>query len=345
MAERSKAHAWKACIPFTGYRGFESLSLRTMKIMNLFQQNPAIMTTKKSLSPIVAILFLLFVLPATPAAAQGESAQGSEMENAEEANDTAQEAEQDTGAMAQDTSAAEQDTSATSMEASGDDGGEGSTTEETTMHQLVKQKFIEGDPRFMAFVLICLIVGLALSIERIIYLNLSTTNTEKLLNRVETALANGGVEEAKKVCRETKGPIASIFYQGLDRSEEGIEVVEKSVISYGGVQMGLLEKGLSWIQLFIAIAPMLGFMGTVFGMISAFDSIAAENNISPQIVASGIQQALITTVSGLMVGILLQVFYNYIVSKVDGMVNEMESASISLVDLLVKHEVTTRKNQ
>ncbi|MFB6307234.1 MAG: MotA/TolQ/ExbB proton channel family protein, partial [Flavobacteriales bacterium] len=196
----------------------------------------------------------------------------------------------------------------------------------TTVHQTIKQKFIEGNPKFMSFVLLCLIIGLALCIERVIYLNLSTTNTDKLLNKIEGALASGGVEEAKEVCRNTKGPIASIFYQGLERSDEGIDVVEKSVVSYGGVQMGLLEKGLSWIQLFIAIAPMLGFMGTVFGMITAFDSIAEENNISPQIVATGIKQALITTVSGLIVGIVLQIFYNYIVSKVDSLVNQMEDA-------------------
>ncbi len=215
--------------------------------------------------------------------------------------------------------------------------------EKVTFHQMIKQKFIEGDPKFMAIVLACLIIGLAICIERIIYLNLSTTNTTKLLNRIEGALEAGGIDEAKEVCRNTKGPIASIFYQGLDRSGEGVEVVEKSVISYGGVQMGLLEKGLSWIQLFIALAPMLGFMGTVLGMIDAFDSIAAANNISPKIVADGIQKALITTVSGLMVAIILQLFYNYIVSKVDSLVNDMESASISLVDMLVKHNVSQKQ--
>jgi len=216
--------------------------------------------------------------------------------------------------------------------------------EETTksMHQVLKEKFIEGGPEFMAIVLICLIIGLALSIERIIYLNLATTNTEKLLSEIENALQSGGVEAAKEVCRNTPGPIASIFYQGLSRSHEGVEIVEKSVIAYGGVQMGLLEKGLSWIQLFIALAPMLGFMGTVIGMIGAFDAIAAENNISPAIVADGIKVALLTTVFGLIVAIILQIFYNYIVAKVDSIVNNMEDASISLVDLLVKHELTNK---
>ena len=159
---------------------------------------------------------------------------------------------------------------------------------------------------------------------------MATTNTKKLVNDVESALQSGGVEAAKEVCRNTKGPVASIFYQGLDRSSEGIDMVEKSVVAYGSVQMGLLEKNLSWISLFIALAPMLGFFGTVIGMIGAFDAIAAANNISPGIVATGIGVALITTVSGLLVAMVLQVFYNYIIAKVDSIVNDMEDASITL---------------
>ena len=205
-------------------------------------------------------------------------------------------------------------------------------------HQIIKQKFIEGGPGFMGIVLLCLILGLALAIERIIYLNMATTDTDKLLNDVETALNSGGVEAAKEVCRNTKGPVASIFYQGLERSEEGVEMVEKSIISYGSVQMGLLEKGLSWISLFIALAPMLGFMGTVIGMIGAFDAIEAAGDISPSLVAGGIKVALLTTVFGLIVAMILQVFYNYLIAKVDSIVNSMEDASISLVDLLVKNK-------
>jgi biopolymer transport protein ExbB len=212
--------------------------------------------------------------------------------------------------------------------------------EEKSMHQVIKQKFIEGGPSFMSFVLICLILGLALSIERILYLNMASTNTGKLLDEVDSALKSGGVEAAKEVCRNTRGPVASIFYQGLDRADHGIEMVEKSVVSYGSVQMGQLEKGLSWISLFIALAPMLGFFGTVIGMIDAFDAIAAANNISPGIVAGGIGVALITTVSGLLVAMVLQVFYNYIVAKVDSIVNEMEDASISLIDIMIKHNMT-----
>jgi len=210
--------------------------------------------------------------------------------------------------------------------------------EAASFHQIIKQKFIEGGPGFMGIVLLCLILGLALAIERIIYLNMATTDTDKLLNDVESALNKGGVDAAKEVCRNTKGPVASIFYQGLDRSDEGIDMVEKSIVSYGSVQMGLLEKGLSWISLFIALAPMLGFMGTVIGMIGAFDAIEAAGDISPSLVAGGIKVALLTTVFGLIVAMILQIFYNYLIAKVDSIVNSMEDASISLIDLLVKNK-------
>lgn len=211
--------------------------------------------------------------------------------------------------------------------------------DELTFVQTLKQKYIEGAPLWMTPVLICLIIGLALSIERIVYLNLSTINTKNFVDEVETALKNGGVDAAKDVCRNTRGPIASIFYQGLDRADEGIEMAEKSVVSYGGVQMGLLEKGLTWISLFIALAPMLGFLGTVIGMIFAFDKIIADGQVSPITVAGGIKVSLLTTVFGLIAAIILQVFYNYIVSKIDGIVNEMEDASISLIDMMLKHKV------
>jgi biopolymer transport protein ExbB len=207
-------------------------------------------------------------------------------------------------------------------------------------HQMLKSRFIEGDPIWMAPVLICLILGLAIVIERIIYLNMASTNTTKLLNSVEGAMKSGGADAAKEVCRNTKGPIAGIFYQGLDRAHEGVEIVEKSVVAYGGVEVSRLERGLSWIGLFIALAPMLGFMGTVIGMIEAFDQIAIANNISPKIVAGGIKIALLTTVFGLIVAIILQVFYNYLVSKVESITGQMEEASISLVDMLVREKAT-----
>ncbi|MFT4576005.1 MAG: biopolymer transport protein ExbB [Polaribacter sp.] len=207
-----------------------------------------------------------------------------------------------------------------------------------TFHQELKKRFIEGDPQFMGIVLVALILGLAIAIERIIYLNMATTNTKKLVASVDEALSSGGIEAAKEICKNTKGPVASIFYQGLDRMDEGVEAAEKAVVSYGGVQMGLLEKNVSWLSLFIALAPMLGFMGTVIGMIDAFDRIAVANDISPGVVAGGIKIALLTTVFGLVVAIILQIFYNYIVSKVDSIVNSMEDASISLIDLLVKYK-------
>ena len=210
--------------------------------------------------------------------------------------------------------------------------------EELGFHQELKKRFIEGGAGFMGIVLLCLILGLAIAIERIIFLNLSTTNTKKLTQSVEDALSSGGVEAAKEVCRNTKGTIASIYYQGLDRTDEGIEAAEKAVVAYGGVQMGQLEKNVSWISLFIALAPMLGFMGTVIGMIQAFDKIEAAGDMQPSLVAGGIKVALLTTVFGLVVAIILQIFYNYIIAKIDSIVNDMEDASITLMDLLIRHK-------
>ena len=211
--------------------------------------------------------------------------------------------------------------------------------EETlNFHEELKKRFIEGDPKFMVFPLLCLILGLAIAIERIIYLNLSTTDSAKLTRQVEEAMKSGGVKEAKEVCRNTPGPVASIFYQGLDRSSEGLESAEKALIAYGGVQMGQLEKNVSWVSLFIALAPMLGFMGTVIGMITAFDKIEAAGDMQPSLVAGGIKVALLTTVFGLIVAIILQVFYNYIIAKIDSIVNDMENASIDLMDILVNNK-------
>jgi len=216
---------------------------------------------------------------------------------------------------------------------------QGTTPVETEKvpHKEIKRLFIEGGAGFMGTILLCLILGLAIAIERIIYLNLSTTNSEKLLAKVEKALKEEGIDAAKEICRNTRGPVASIFYQGLDRAHEGVEMAEKSVVAYGGVQMGLLEKNLSWISLFIAIAPMLGFLGTVIGMIAAFDAIEQAGTVSATIVAGGIKVALITTVTGLIVAIILQIFYNYLLSKIDGISNQMEDSSIALIDMLAKY--------
>lgn len=234
------------------------------------------------------------------------------------------------------------------------DGGDQSATEqvasssvsadqpdEVPIHKAIKTKFIEGGAGFMAFVLIALIIGLAISIERIIYLGLASPNKQKLLDDVEEALNNGGIEEAKRVCAERKGPLASIFWEGLERYKDGskdnLAEVEKAIVSYGAVQMGQLESGVTWINLCISLSPMLGFMGTVIGMIGAFDAIEQAGDISASVVAGGIKVALITTVAGLIAAMILQVFCNYILSKIESITNEMEDASISFVDMLIKY--------
>ena len=200
-----------------------------------------------------------------------------------------------------------------------------------SMHHVMMQKFLEGGWEWMLPVLLCLVIGLAVAIERILYLSLSTINSKKLIASVEEALKNGGIEAAKEVCRNTRGPIASIYYQGLDRYDQGLDAVEKAVVSYGSVQTGQMESGLSW------ISPMLGFMGTVVGMIAAFDAIQAAGDISPTLVAGGIKVALLTTLMGLIAAVVLQLFYNYIVSKIDSLVNDMEDSSITLMDILTAY--------
>lgn len=254
------------------------------------------------------------------AQAQGKTAQPASAQTA----DTSTKATGDTAATAA------SDTAATEEVAIANEGGD-------SIHYVFKQKFIEGDVVWMAPVLLCLILGLGVVIERVIYLNLASSNNRKLLGKVEEALNSGGVNAAKEVCRNTRGPVASIFYQGLDRADEGVEIAEKAVSAYGSVQMGQLERGLIWVSLFIALAPMMGFLGTVVGMIQAFDAIEIAGDISPSLVAGGIKVALLTTVFGLIVAIILQIFYNYLISKVDSLVNAMEDASIGLIDLLVKH--------
>ena len=215
---------------------------------------------------------------------------------------------------------------------------------ETSFHQSLKTKFIEGGADFMALVAITLVLGLAICLERIIYLNLANTNPDKLLKDIEDALIKeGNLEKAKGIARDTRGPIASIAYQALLRADQGIDIAEKSVVSYGGVQGGLLEKNLSWITLFIAMAPSLGFLGTVVGMVLAFDNIERVGDISPTVVAGGMKVALITTIGCLVVALILQIFYNYILSLVEGILNRMEDASISLLDLIVKYNVKNNK--
>ena len=238
----------------------------------------------------------------------------------------------DTTAATVDTTAAEE-AATTEMVAT-------ETTDEVaplTFHQVLKQKYIEGGAGWMTPILMCLLFGLALVIERVLYLNLATTNVEKLLASIEENVKKGDYNTAKEVCRNTRGPVASIFYQGLDRIDEGLENVEKAITSYGGVQMGRLESNLSWIALFIAIAPMFGFLGTVIGMVQAFDDIEKAGDISPTVVAGGMKVALITTVFGLICGLTLQVCYNYLISKIEGLVNTMEDSSITFMDILIKN--------
>ena len=206
-----------------------------------------------------------------------------------------------------------------------------------TMHHVLMQKFLEGGWGWMLPILIVLVLGLAIAIERILYLGISSINAKKFAASVEAALNEGGIEAAKEVCRNTKGPIASIYYQGLDRYEQGLDAVEKAVVSYGSVQTGKLESGLGWLSLFISLSPSLGFLGTVFGLVQSFDSIQAAGDISPALVAGGMKVALLTTLLGLIAAMILQVFYNYVIVKIDGMVNEMEDASITLTDILTAY--------
>ena len=245
-------------------------------------------------------------------------------------------------AMAQDstaTAAPEQ----TEQVAAADEATTPAVVEEGGMHKELKTKFIEGDAGFMSLVAIALVLGLAFCIERIIYLSLAEVDTKKLMAKVESALEKGDVEGAKTICRNTRGPVASICYQGLMRIDEGLDVVERSVVSYGGVQAGYLEKGCSWITLFIAMAPSLGFLGTVIGMVMAFDQIQMAGDISPTVVAGGMKVALITTIFGLIVALILQTFYNYILSKIEAITSQMEDSSITLLDMIMKYNLKYKK--
>ena len=240
--------------------------------------------------------------------------------------------------MAQDAAAP-----ATEQVAATDDAAAPAVVEEGGMHKELKTKFIEGGADFMSLVAIALVLGLAFCIERIIYLSFAEVDAKKLMAKLEAALEKGDVEGAKTICRNTRGPVASICYQGLMRIDEGLDVVERSVVSYGGVQAGYLEKGCSWITLFIAMAPSLGFLGTVIGMVMAFDDIQQAGDISPTVVAGGMKVALITTIFGLIVALILQVFYNYILSKIEGITSQMEDSSITLLDMIMKYNLKYKK--
>jgi len=306
---------------------------------SIFANNDKILIRSEVMKKTIVMMlaFALFIGLNLTAYAQEEApAEETQTEEAAPAEDANEE-----GA----TEEATEEAAPASMEETGNATAEADEEEaESEGIAVIRDKFIEGDPRFMALPLLCLILGLAIVIERLISLFTVSTNSDKFILKVEDALTSGGIESAKEVARSTAGPVASIFYQGLDRADEGLDQVEKSVVSYGSVQMGQLEKGLVWISLFIALAPMLGFMGTVIGMIQAFDTIETVGDISPSIVAGGIKIALLTTVAGLIVAIILQIFYNLLVSKIDSIVNNMEDSSIRLVDMLIKNNVVKPGN-
>ncbi|HET55663.1 MAG TPA: MotA/TolQ/ExbB proton channel family protein [Ignavibacteria bacterium] len=205
--------------------------------------------------------------------------------------------------------------------------------QDTGVLTYLQEKFVEGGG-FMWPILGCLVLGLGFSFERIYTLSRATMNTKRFIVQVKDALTKEGVQGAMKVCENTRGSIASVFHAGLLRADEGIEASEKAIMAYGAIEMGFLERGLIWISTFITIAPMLGFTGTVFGMIEAFDAIKEAAQLSPAVVAGGISIALLTTLFGLIVAIILQVFYNYFVARIDKLVADMEESSIELIDAL-----------
>ena len=212
------------------------------------------------------------------------------------------------------------------------------TEEGGGLHKVLKTKFIEGSTSFMALVALALVLGLAFCIERIIYLTLSEINAKKFMGDVDEKIQAGDIEGAKQLCRETRGPVASICYQGLLRIHESLDNIERSIVSYGSVQIANLEKGCTWITLFIAVAPSLGFLGTVIGMVMAFDKIQQAGDISTSIVAEGMKVALITTIFGIIVAVILQLFYNFILSKIEHLTSQMEESSITLMDSITRYK-------
>jgi len=289
---------------------------------------------KKALS-LLAIVAL--TLGSVNAYAQDDKAANEEITATSETTNTDESSEAGEITSTDDATSDSTEAAAPSDDAGSEEATAETGSEEKKFTQILKEKFIEGGAFFMSFVLLALVLGLALVIERIIYLTFAQTNTDKLLGSVESALNSGGVDAAKEVCRNTRGPVATIFFEGLDHYDEGLDMVDKSIMSVGSVENGKLEKGVSWISLFIALAPMLGFMGTVIGMIGAFDAIEAAGDINPSLVAGGIKVALLTTVFGLITAIILQIFYNLIVAMIDGIVIKMEDASISFMDMLVEY--------
>lgn len=220
------------------------------------------------------------------------------------------------------------------------DGGAAAPAESAGFHKQLKTKFIEGSAGFMSLVALALVLGLAFCIERIIYLTLSEINAKRFMEDVGSRVEAGDIDGAKGLCRATRGPVASICYQGLVRIGESIDNIERSVVSYGSVQAANLEKGCSWITLFISMAPSLGFLGTVIGMVMAFDQIRLAGDINTTVVAAGMKVALITTIFGIIVALILQIFYNYILSKIEHITSQMEESSITLLDTIMRYKLT-----
>ena len=210
------------------------------------------------------------------------------------------------------------------------------------LHKQLKRKFIEGSAGFMSLVALALVLGLAFCIERVIYLTLSEVKTKKLMRDIDERLEKNDVDGAKELCRNTRGPVASICYQGLLHISESLEQIDRQLTNYGAVQINNMEKGCTWIRLFIAVAPSLGFLGTVIGMVMAFDRIQTAGDISPTIVAAGMKVALITTIFGIIVAVILQFFYNYILSKIEHLTAQMEEGAIIFLDSVTQYK--TRNN-
>ncbi|MBO6188426.1 MAG: MotA/TolQ/ExbB proton channel family protein [Prevotella sp.] len=236
-----------------------------------------------------------------------------------------------------DTLAADSAMAAITADLEGTDA-DGTAEEGGGLHKQLKRKFIEGSAGFMSLVALALVLGLAFCIERLIYLTLSEINAKKLMQDIDARLEQGDVEGAKTLCRDTRGPVASICYQGLLHIREPLEQIDRQLTNYGTVQIANMEKGCSWIRLFIAVAPSLGFLGTVIGMVMAFDRIQTAGDISPTIVAEGMKVALITTIFGIIVAVVLQFFYNYILSKIEHLTSQMEESAISLTDSIAKYK-------
>ncbi len=221
--------------------------------------------------------------------------------------------------------------------------GAAAQAEGGSVFKFLKQKYIEGNPYFMSLVALSLILGLAFCVERVIYLSMSTINTRRFMAKMDEKMGARDIEGAKELCRNTRGPVAALCLRGLERMAEPMEDIERSVINYGSVLATRLEKGCSWITLFIAIAPSLGFLGTVIGMVMAFDDISTAGDISPTIVADGMKVALITTIFGIIVAIILQVFYNYIISRIEYLTAKMEESALEIIDLIATYKSGTTK--